>query len=159
MKLKPFVLVALLALAVTGFAQADSDRFANPTTERLLSLTSEHLALTTAQQDRLRPLLQRAAALRSEIRNRNEALRAASRHELARSDADLRALSRERQAQVAEELKAVDDLRQQFLAFYQNVLNPDQQARARQLMVKRLERIDRLRQRMMAFSDAAASSP
>jgi hypothetical protein len=78
-------------------------------------------------------------------------MRAASREELERPDADLRALDRERKAQVAAELKAMDELRNQFLGFYQDTLRPDQQAKARQLMIQRMDRFDRLRERIVAM--------
>lgn len=159
MKLKPLVFTTLLALAVTGLAKAGSDHFANRSPERLLSLTSEKLALNPAQQDRLRPLLQRAVALRADIKSKSEAMRTASRDELNRPDANLRALSNERQALIASELKAIRDLRNQFLAFYENDLSPGQQAMARQLMIKRLDRFDQLRERMLAMANDGGFAP
>jgi uncharacterized membrane protein len=159
MKLKPLVLAALVALGVAGFAEARNAFFAEPSPEMLLSITSEKLALDPAQQDQLRPLLQRAVALRADIKNKADAMRAASRAELARPDADLRALSDERQALIVTELKAIGELRKQFLAFYEDDLSPGQQAMARQLMIKRLDHFDRLRDRMLAMANDGALQP
>jgi hypothetical protein len=163
MKLKPLALAAiaaaLVAIGVAGFAEARGALFADPSPETMLALTSAKLALNPAQQDKLRPLLQRAAALRTDIKSKAEAMRAASRNELSRSDADLRALNGERQVLIATELKAIDDLRNHFLAFYEHDLSPDQQATARGLMIKRLDRFDRLRERMLAMANDGAVAP
>lgn len=159
MKLKPLFLAALVALGIAGFAEARNTLFVEPSPDTVLSLASERLALTPPQQDQLRPLLQRAAALRADIKSKNDAMRAASRNELSRPDADLRALSDERQAQLASELKAIGDLRKQFLAFYEDDLSPNQQALARQSMIKRLDRFDRLRERMIAMANDGALQP
>jgi uncharacterized membrane protein len=159
MKLKSLTFAILVAIGIAGFAQARAVFSAEPSPETMLTLASEKLALTPVQQDQLRPLLQRAVALRADIKSKADAMRAASRGELNRPDADLRALSGERQALIVAELKAVGDLRKQFLAFYEDDLNPDQQVEARQLMLKRLDRFDRLRERVMAFSGDAALEP
>ena len=159
MRLKPILLAAAIAIGIAGIAQAGNQVFAQPSPDKLLSLSSEQLDLNPAQQEQLRPLLQQAIALRVDIRNKTVAMRAATRAELDRPDVDLRALSSERQAMVAGELKSVDALRSQFLAYYQNQLSPSQQARARQLLLKRMDRFDRLRERIMSMSDAAMLSP
>jgi hypothetical protein len=159
MKLKTLALAAAIAIGIGGFAQARDAFFTNPSPEALLSLTTEKLDLNPAQQDQLRPLLQRAAALRADIKSKAEAMHVASRNELARPDADLRALSGERQALIGAELKAVGDLRGQFLAFYEDDLSPNQQAKARQLLIKRMDRFDHLRERIMAISGDAALQP
>jgi uncharacterized membrane protein len=155
MKLKLLALATFVAIGIAGLAEARNAFFADPSPQTVLSLTSEKLDLDPAQQDRLRPLLQRAMALRADIKSKAEAMHAASRSELERPDADLRALSDERQTLLATELKAIGDLRGQFLAFYQNDLNPNQQAKARQLMIKRMDRLDRLRERVLALSGDA----
>ena len=151
MKFKALALTAILGVAAAGLAEAGIGYFATPTPETTLALASQRLDLDPTQQARLRPLLQRAAALRTDIRSRTAAMRAASREEFERPDADLRALDRERKAQVAAELKAMDELRDQFLAFYQDTLRPDQQAKARQLIIQRMDRFDRLRERIVAM--------
>jgi hypothetical protein len=163
MILKPLALSASLAVAgvvaAAGYSHADHSRFASRSPDTVLALASAKLALNPAQQDQLRPLLLRAAALRSDIRSKTEALRSASRAELARPDADLRALDAERRTLVTSELKAVDDLRGQFLGFYEHDLSPAQQAQARQLMLQRMDRVDRLRDRLLAFAEAAPAAP
>jgi len=153
MKFKALALTAVLAIGVAGLAEAGIGYFATPTPETTLALASQRLDLDSTQRARLRPLLQRAAALRTEVRNKTAAMRAASRVELQRPDADLRALDGERKTQIATELKAMDELRNQFLAFYQDTLRPNQQAKARQLMIERMDRFDRLREHIVAMSD------
>jgi len=159
MKLKPLALAAIVAIAIAGFAEAREAFFVSPTPETMLSVTTEKLDLNPAQQDQLRPLLQRAAALRADIKSKAEAMRAASRDELNRPDANLRALSGERQALIVAELKAVGDLRNQFLTFYEDDLSPNQQVKARQLMIKRMDRFERLPERIMAISGDAELQP
>lgn len=159
MNLKPLLFASIVIIGAAGFAKAGSDYLANPNPETVLSLTSAQLALSPAQQDKLRPLLKRAAALRAEIRSQAKAMRTASRVELNRPDANLRALSGERQALVSREFEALDVVRNQLLTFYEDELNADQQAKARQLLLKRLNRFDRMRERLMAVSDAGAFPP
>jgi hypothetical protein len=159
MKLKPLALAAAVAIGIAGLANAGSKYFVEPDPQTMLSLASEQLTLTPAQEDKLRPLLQQAAALRVEIKSQATAMRAATRDELNRSDADLRALSSERQALIAKELTAVDSLRNRFLAFYEGDLSPGQQLRARQMLLKRLDRFDQMRERMMAITDRTYSAP
>jgi hypothetical protein len=159
MKLKPLALTTVIAIGIAGFAEAGNQYHASADPEQLLSLASERLALNPAQLDKLRPLLQQALALRADVKTKAAALRAASRQELQRPDADLRALSGERQALLATELKSIDALRERFLTFYERELSPSQQVSARQLLLKRLDRFDRLRERMMAVADAGAFAP
>ena len=161
MNLKPlvFVFASIVVIGVAGFAKAGNDYLANPNPETVLSLTSAQLALSPAQQDKLRPLLKRAAALRADIRSQAEPMRAASRVELNRPDANLRALRGERQALVTREFEALNAVRNQLLTFYEDELNSDQQAKARQLLLKRMNRFDQMRERLMAVSDAGAFAP
>lgn len=159
MKPQALLLAVITAIGITGFAAADNLTSVPADPDTALSLASERLALNPAQQDKLRPLLLQAIALRREIRGQGENLRAAGRVELGRPDADLRALSDERQALIAAELKKIEAMRQQFLAFYENELSPSQKARVRQLLLKRMDRFDRLRERMLAVADTTAFAP
>ena len=52
-----------------------------------------------------------------------------------------------------------DTLRDRFLAFYTDELRPNQQARVRLGLLKRLDRLDQLRERLTAFTDAGGFAP
>lgn len=154
MKTKSLVLATLIALAVAGaagYAHARGALFAAPGPDKVLAIASQQLSLQPHQQAQLRPLLVRAAKLRADVRNDAEAVMAASRAELARPDANLRALSVERQAVVDSRLLEARALRDDFIAFYEDELDPRQQSLAREHMLTRIDRIESVIDRLQAL--------
>lgn len=159
MKLKPVALAVLIALGLFGIAEARDRLFSPPSAERALSLATQKLELTPNQQARLRPLLERGVALRAQIRSEAQAAMRADRDELARSDANLNAITAEHEAMVDARLGEVRALRDDLLGFYNRELSPDQQARARVALVKRIDRLDRIRNRLLSLDEDAAFGP
>jgi hypothetical protein len=159
MTLKPLAFAALIAIGVVGLAEARSSLLSPPNADRAMSLATQKLALTADQQTRLRPLVERGVALRTQIRNETEAMIQADREELARPDADLAAISAEHQARVDARLGEVRALRDDLLDFYNRELNADQQAKARLVLIKRIDRLDRIRDGLLSLREDAAFGP
>jgi hypothetical protein len=155
MKRMSLVAGALLALGVVGTVGLVEarERLAPPTAETMLARASKELALDSAQQARLLPLLRRGAALRAQIRNETEATLRADREELQRADADLAALSADHQARVDARIAEVRELRGELLDFYEHALRPEQQAKARAQLLRRIDRFEQLRERLLAMRD------
>lgn len=159
MKLKPLVFAALFAVGLAGLAEASNALFTPPSAERTLSMASTKLSLNAEQQARLLPLLKRGVTLREKIRSETEAAIAASREELARPDANLDAISAEQQALVDARLAEVRALRDDLLTFYKRDLNPDQQAKARVALLKRVDRLDRIRSGLLSLREDSGFGP
>lgn len=159
MTLKPLAFAVLIAAGLVGLAEARGGLFSPPSAERALSMATQKLALTPDQQTRLRPLIERGVVLRTQIRNETEATIQADREELARPDADLNALSAEHQARVDARLGEVRALRDDLLVFYNRELSPEQQARARVALIKRIDRLDRIRDGLLALREDAGLGP
>jgi len=159
MTLKPLAFAALIAIGVVGLAEARSSLLSPPNADRAMSLATQKLALTADQQARLRPLVERGVELRTQIRNETEAMIQADREELARPDADLAAISTEHQARVDARLGEVRALRDDLLDFYNRELNADQQAKARLVLIKRIDRLDRIRDGLLSLREDAAFGP
>lgn len=159
MKLKPVAFAIVIALGLFGLAEARDSLLSPPSAERALSMATQKLDLTPNQQARLRPLLERGVALRAQIRSQAEAAIRADRDELARSDADLNAISAEHEAMVDARLVEVRALRDDLLTFYNRELSPDQQAQARVALLKRIDRLDRIRDTLLSLDQDAGFGP
>lgn len=152
MKLRTLVLAAAAALGLAGLVEARG-LFAPPSAEIALATASERLSLTPAQQSKLMPLIKRGVVLRAQIRSQSNAVMQADREELSRPDADLRAMAVEHQAMVDASLAEARALRDDVLDFYTHELNAQQQAKARVALVKRIDRLDRIRSGLLALGD------
>jgi hypothetical protein len=160
MKLISVAATAVIAMGVVGLVEArGGGLFSPPSAEQALSTASEKLALTPNQQAHLLPLLKRGLALRAQIREEAEATLQADREELARPDADLSAMSAEHQARIDARLKEARALRDDLLTFYNRELSPDQQARARVALIKRIDRLDRIRNSLLSLRDDTGFGP
>jgi hypothetical protein len=152
MKLKPLALAVVVALGLAGLAEARS-ALSSPSPERVLSIAAQRLALSPSQQAKLLPLVERGVALRAQIRKDSDTAIAAARNELARPDANLTALSADHQTLVDARLSDVRALRDDLLTFYMRDLNPDQQAKARVALLKRIDRLDRIRTGLLSLRE------
>ena len=103
------------------------------------------LNLTPVQRAELMALMLQAQALRAGVQDDVDALIDEAKAELAQPDADLRTLALEREAVVDARLANLRSLRDGLIEFYYDDLDPTQQAQIRQMLLTKVERMERLR--------------
>lgn len=145
MKTRTLAIAAAVAIGLAGLGHAAAPLVTRSPSEHVMAAATQRLQLSPAQQAALAPLVERTLALRSQTRQQLDVLLDVGQAELSRPDADLAALAAEIERGTDARMFEARTLRTDFLAFYREQLNPDQQARVRERLVERLERLDMLR--------------
>ena len=148
--MKPLILFRHLLIATTLAAMtATSAQAGDSIRERLQTAAAmridwQQLNLSTSQKAKLAGIFWDAKSERDAFHAQMQDLLVSAQTELAKADADLNALTTQSEPLLDQRLADARQVRDRLIAFYNDDLDAEQQATARQILLQRLDRIAQL---------------
>lgn len=147
---------ALLGSALALGASGSSILPGRPGPERIVEFATKQLQLDPAQQAALQPIVARAVSLRDGVRADGMSLLKVTRGAVSDPTGNVLVGVAERDARFDGRLAEFRAVRNELLGYYQYRLTPQQQARVRELMERRLDRVEKLRSALGALREESA---